>query len=228
MISRKSNVANGRDRIISHKSSLAHLSSCFLTMARPPRDDDTRWDYPSKHSDRLVEERVFYYKQTQQQYHRNKSSSVATLPAHDSVSFSVSFDSWSSQRRETPNPDCRHLPLATGCMGEGWDEVFFPVHFPERSYTVTEVCLDDGDRCDGNDVAEICLDDYMPRARTTAVVRCDDNSIWSDFTDEDAGYHKSGGSLHWRESDEHAAARAFVPPDDIVFVRSHVECRFEI
>jgi hypothetical protein len=113
-------------------------------------------------------------------------------------------------------------------MGEGWDELYFPVSFPEKSYTVTEICLDDEGDGSGTEVTEICLDGNRPCARTTCVVRCDDNSVWSDVTDDNTGLRKGGGSFHWRESDENDAARVFVPPNDVVFVRRHVQFRFEI
>jgi hypothetical protein len=124
----------------------------------------------------------------------------------------------------------------TAAESDGWDDVFFPVHFPEQSYTVTEVCLD-GD--DGG--SDCCEDDEIhcdedgniikngPRPKTTCVVRCDDNSIWSDVTDGEpgsnrTGKHGSSSSVHWRESDD----RPFVPPDNIVFVRRHVQFRFQV
>jgi hypothetical protein len=174
-----------------------------------------------------MQEREFHYKQAQQRHRKNST----TLTSADS--FSVSHQSsFSSDRRRSCSGDwCVPTPLGGGVLiPDDPADVLFHAHFPEQSFTVTEICLD-GDAADGEEYVEIDEDGCVTAPlRTTCVLRCDDNSVWSDVSDEYATVAAATASKtvaihHWREGD---ASRPFVPPHEIVIVRKHVQYRFEI
>lgn len=206
MFSRRSNELNhGRP------SPLKQLS-CIFSMGMPAHDD------------RLIQERDFHFKQAHRRHRKNST----TLTSADSFSVS-NQSSFSSLRRRTRSGDCVPTPLGGGVLiPDDPADVLFHAHFPEQSFTVTEICLDGG-AGDGEEYVEIDEDGFFTSPfRTTCVLRCDDNSVWSDVSDEYAtttGASKTVASHHWREGD---ASKPFVPPHEIVIVRKHVQYRFEI
>lgn len=209
MFSRRSNELNhGRP------SPLKQLS-CIFSLGMPPHDEQ-----------RLIQEREFHYKQVQQRHRKNST----TLTSADSFSIS-NQSSFSSIRRRSRSADCAPTPLGGGvvCIPDDPADVLFHAHFPEQSFTVTEICLD-GEAGDGEDYVEIDEDGCVSAPlRTTCVLRCDDNSVWSDVSDEYAtttvAASKTVASHHWHEGD---ASKPFVAPYEIVIVRKHVQFRFEI